>query len=857
MGKFVYFTSAEKRQANEVDLPSFLRDRGEKLLQAGREYRLASDHSITVRANRWYDHAARRGGHAISFVRQFYDKTFPEAVSMLLGRDGQGIIPIAKQEPEPQEPKPFALPKPYLTMRRMYAYLTKHRCIDRDVVTAFVQEKLLYEDDPHHNCVFVGLDENGAARHAHLRSTGSQGKVFRINVESSDLKHSFHKNGTDRSLYVFEAPIDLLSHITLYPAGWLEHSYVACCGTSIQPVLERLRQNPKLDTVYLCLDNDEAGEDACDGMMDTLEDNLWILLAAGGVMAAVIGCLTLLNNRYTLNNIKSKTVGDGQHGTARWATDAEIRKTYALVPFQAASWRKGLHRPEVQGLVLGSISHKHDITALVDKDDVHCLMIGASGVGKTAYFLYPNLEYACASGMSFLALDTKGDLARNYGAIAEKYYGYHVSVVDLRNPTRSDGYNLMTLINHYMDAAQATDSLAARAKAEKYAKILAKTIVSPNGDTDYGQNAYFYDAAEGLLTSVVLLLAEFLPPDRKQERRHIVSVFKLVQELLAPSGVRGKNWFTILMEKLPPEHKARWFAGAALNTSDQAMASVMSTVLSRLNAFLDSELEQVLCFDSSMNAERFAAEKSAIFLILPEEDQTKNFMAGLMIQTLARELFAVADENGGRLPGRVVFFCDELGTMPAFDILPLFSAGRSRGLTMVPIIQALAQLEKNYGREGAEILTDNCQDTIFGGFAPNSQTAEQLSKALGSRTVLSGSVSRSKNDPSQSLQMMERPLMTPDELKSIPKGSFVVMKTGTHPMQTKLRLFLDWGITFGEPYITPEHAARPVTYASRQELFLHIDRAYGKKNSQPTQVPVAERRSPYSAMGLYNEDART
>ena len=205
-------------------------------------------------------------------MQQFYDKTYPEAVSILLGRDGQGIIPIAKQEPEPQEPKPFALPKPYLTMRRMYAYLTKHRCIDRDVVTAFVQEKLLYEDDPHHNCVFVGLDENEEARHAHLRSTGSQGKVFRINVESSDIKHSFHKNGTDRALYVFEAPIDLLSHITLYPAGWLEHSYVACCGTSIQPVLERLRQNPKLDTVYLCLDNDEAGEDACDGMLDTLED---------------------------------------------------------------------------------------------------------------------------------------------------------------------------------------------------------------------------------------------------------------------------------------------------------------------------------------------------------------------------------------------------------------------------------------------------------------------------------------------------------------------------------------------------------------------------------------------------------
>ena len=224
MGKFVYFTSAEKRQANEVDLPSFLRDRGEKLLLAGREYRLASDHSITVRGAMWYDHAVQRGGHAISFVQQFYGRSYPEAVTMLLGRDGQGIIPIAKQEPEPQEPKPFALPEAYLNMRRLYAYLTKHRCIDRDVVTEFVREKLLYEDALHHNCVFVGLDENGEAKHAHLRSTGSQGKVFRINVAGSNIKHSFHKDGTDASLYVFEAPIDLLSHITLYPAGWLEHS---------------------------------------------------------------------------------------------------------------------------------------------------------------------------------------------------------------------------------------------------------------------------------------------------------------------------------------------------------------------------------------------------------------------------------------------------------------------------------------------------------------------------------------------------------------------------------------------------------------------------------------------------------
>ena len=550
--------------------------------------------------------------------------------------------------------------------------------------------------------------------------------------------------------------------------------------------------------------------------------SIWILIAAGAAMFLVIGGLSMMSHHYTLGNIKSRTVGDGQHGTARWATDKEIKQTYAHVPFKVREWRRGQNLPTEQGLILGCKGQPQELTALVDSDDIHCLMIGASGIGKTAFFLYPNLEYACASGMSWLALDSKGDLARNYGTIAKNCYGYNVSVIDLRNPTRSDGNNLLTLVNRYMDIARKDPkNLAARAKAEKYAKILAKTIVNPDGDdSNRGQNAFFYDAAEGLLTSVILMLAEFLPPDKEhpQERRHIVSVFKLVQDLLEPSKVKGKSHFQLLMSKLPPDHKARWFAGAALNSAEQAMASVMSTVLSRLNAFLDSELEQVLCFDSAIDAEKFASEKSAIFLILPEEDTTKNFMAGLMIQNLSRELFAVADENGGKLQNRAVLYCDEFGTMPPFDVLPLFSAGRSRRLTLVPIIQSLAQLEKNYGKEGSEIIQDNCQDTIFGGFAPNSQTAEVLSKALGNRTVLSGSVSRGKNDPSQSLQMMERPLLTPDELKSIPKGNFIVQKTGQHPMRTRLRLFLEWGITFEEPYIVPERADRAVAYANREDL---------------------------------------
>ena len=612
-----------------------------------------------------------------------------------------------------------------------------------------------------------------------------------------------------------------------------------------------------------------------------MNENVWPLILLGGGLLAFLLTVSFLSKNYSLNNFKNKTVGDGQHGTACWATPKEIHTTYHVIPFRPRRWRKGEELPTVQGIILGSMggrkrrakrgvisqtTHKllerlrrptagkkekrkpkkkktaiskiknvmedqRDVRALVDSDDVHCLMIGASGVGKTAFFLYPNLEYACACGMSYLALDTKGDLARNYGCIASKYYGYQVTVIDLRNPTCSDGFNFMTLVNHYMDRAKRDpNDLTAKAKAENYAKILAKTIISPEGSSQYGDNAFFYESAEGVLAAIVMLLAEFILPEKDgTEKRHIVSAFKLVQDLLAaPGGGRGKNGFHVLMDMLPSVHKARWVAGAALTAADQAMASVMSTVLSKLNAFLDSELEQVICRDNPIDAERFASSKCAIFVVIPEEDPTKNFIASLMIQNLSRELFSVADENRGRLKNRVVIYADEFGTMPPFDVLSLFSAGRSRGLTLVPIIQSLAQLEKNYGKEGAEIVCDNCQDTIFGGFAPQSKTAEALSSALGSRTVLSGSVSQGK-ESSQSLQMMERALMTPDELKSIPKGEFVVMKTGTHPMRTKLRLFLDWGITFDpDGYRMPEQAARKIAYVDQGELIRSIHRSCTK-----------------------------
>ena len=276
---YIHFTEDQKLRANSVDLVEFLRRQGEKLISSGQDKRLTSDHSITVHGNEWYDHAAERGGHAISFVQNFYGLTYPEAVTRLLnGEQGEVYIPAEKKEKEP--PKEFALPPSNQAMRRVYAYLLQQRHISREVLSAFAQKGLIYESRElsidqtkvYHNAVFVGFDERGVPRHGHKRGLYTMGQGYRGNIEGSDPKHSFHYLGGDDTLYVFEAPIDLLSYISLFPEGWQEHNYVACCGTSSIPVLEMLRQLPQLRQVYLCLDNDAAGHAASERMAKLLEE---------------------------------------------------------------------------------------------------------------------------------------------------------------------------------------------------------------------------------------------------------------------------------------------------------------------------------------------------------------------------------------------------------------------------------------------------------------------------------------------------------------------------------------------------------------------------------------------------------
>ena len=276
---YIPFTDEQKVLANSVNLEEFLRMRGEKLERVGREHKLiyydssGKHDSITIRGSKWFDHKNQTGGGAIKFMQEFYGMDFQTAVQELLGRT---VTPLSHSPPKAiakEEKKEFKLPVANPNMHRVFAYLIKQRFIAPDIISHFAKQHTLYEDKQHHNAVFVGLDENGVPRQASKRSTNSFGKTFRITCEGSDTRYSFSHFGKLEKLFVFEAPIDMLSYLTLHPENWQQHSYIAMNGVYENAVLTALKNHSNINEIVLCVDNDEGGIEAVDRLRDILREN--------------------------------------------------------------------------------------------------------------------------------------------------------------------------------------------------------------------------------------------------------------------------------------------------------------------------------------------------------------------------------------------------------------------------------------------------------------------------------------------------------------------------------------------------------------------------------------------------------
>ena len=264
------YTKEQIARANQTDLVSFLNARGEQLVKSGREYRWKKHDSVTVSGNRWYRHSQNKGGYPVDFVMEFYHATFPEAVKMLIDEEGEG------RQKSCLAPSPdFRLPEKSETNETVIKYLTEIRRLEKDLVEEWIAGGNIYEEKKHHNVVFVGRDADGIPRYAHCRGTG--GIKYRGDVAGSDKSYGFCHRGEDNQLFVFEAAIDLLSFIQLFPKDWKKRSYLSLGGVSSVALMTFLSERPQITSVFLCLDNDHAGNEACEKLAGEIPDGYRVI----------------------------------------------------------------------------------------------------------------------------------------------------------------------------------------------------------------------------------------------------------------------------------------------------------------------------------------------------------------------------------------------------------------------------------------------------------------------------------------------------------------------------------------------------------------------------------------------------
>ncbi|MGP1544319.1 MAG: type IV secretory system conjugative DNA transfer family protein [Candidatus Fimenecus sp.] len=542
-------------------------------------------------------------------------------------------------------------------------------------------------------------------------------------------------------------------------------------------------------------------EQGLKGYLSKLTFQIWAKL----IISLCLSSLVLLYNDNRLDNFANVSVGNTQHGSARFMTEKEERKSYDFIP-------------DGKEMTPAFIVGRKSKTWITEQTDKTLCLIAPPGGGKTKSVFIPTFYYnafvnknTCGKGASILSLDVKSENFKTAGKVL-KDNGYDILFLDFRNPLKSYKFNLLNGVNDEFDKYKRTEDKSERlkyyAKAERYAKQVSASIIKNiMGASKDSASDFFDKTAQGLITGLILLVSQYGEP----QERHIISVFKLIVELngLIDNGnIENGQQTSKLMELLKyiDDKRVSDYVGAAINADVRTAMNIFSSALAKLIEFIDAELEQMVCGHSpEINAQSFIDKPTAIFLICPDEDNSRHFFASLFIRYFTTQLIDLAEQTEGmKLKRPVLCFWDEFGNMPPIkDVDGLFTAARSRGIRFLYSLQSFSQLEKNYNRTYKDIILDSSQILMFTFLSPTAlETAKKLSEILGNRTVLTGSITANpKKDllsesTSTSYQMMKRPLMTPDEILSIPIGTYIVLKAGGKTeqikMKTQLPLYSDY-----------------------------------------------------------------
>lgn len=551
-----------------------------------------------------------------------------------------------------------------------------------------------------------------------------------------------------------------------------------------------------------------------------------VLLALGRlwwakiIIAALLSFLLYIFSRPSLD-IVDRQAGHGQHGDAKLMSNDEVKETYNIVD---------IGKEKISGLLVGQQGNQWT----VDTTDQNLMLLAPPSAGKTTSVFIPTVKYnaqvnknTAGKGASMLLMDIKGTLYATTAAELQAC-GYETPVINLREVFNSYHYNIMYQVNREIDAFKTASDGKSQAihygAAERYAKITAAAVMnSADVSIKSDGSEYFNETAKGLITGLILLVSEYAEP----KARHIMSVYDLIIQLNEQDsgGMLGCIQVTKLASMMQniTNKRVQSYVGAATGADIRTTLNIFSSALAKLVRFVDAELEQLVCEHSpQLTADSFISKPTALFVICPDENPTRHFLASLFVRALTDELIELAETKyEGVLPRNFIYLIDEFGNFPAIShVDTIFSAIRSRGGRVMIALQSYAQLLKSYSRETADIIRDTCQILMFSFVAPSAEgTATTLSKMLGNETIVSGSTSVTRGVHTTSTQLIGRQLFSPDQLVRLEKNDFIVMKGTENPMLSHMRGYWEY-IELEDTLLVPppEVDYSPVVTASAEYI---------------------------------------
>lgn len=593
-----------------------------------------------------------------------------------------------------------------------------------------------------------------------------------------------------------------------------------------------------------------------------MEDmKIYALLAV--TIVSIIIAIALSSRGRDLNNIKSKEVGDGQHGNDHFASDDEVRKYYKAVklPDQICDCTGELP----QGRVINF--HQKTKEVYVDTSDQHIMVEAPTESGKSTKYVIPNVQYNLMAGTTMIIPDTKKEIFNHTAADALRL-GYQVYILDFTDPLHSHTYDYLEDLNEFSEEYLRSNDFEAKARMESVAGKLAKSIVGSRERSD-SENTFFLGSSEGILHSLAILVSLF----GSKAQRHLSSINNLLLEMMRIPKKPKENTPVILklLEKLPENFGAVKYFGPGFAATGETEANIYASAIGDIKPFIDSLAEQIIALpdedEHRFSCEKLLSQKSILYVCIPEDEEQFFIYGSTIMKNILNQLSKLSrNYPNGKLPKRIYVIWEEFGLYPKVDNLKkTLAIARGKGVLLDLIYQDQNQMIDIYGETIKKILSSQCGTSIYLAFGPEDiESAERISKSMGNKTVKTGSISVSHDNRSSSLfssgtshskteQMMERALMSPSEVMKINmKGITLVLKRDKNPYKSHLEPYYSdhWGLNkeVEKVDLGINRVPREPEYISLNELLQKISdfvNQEGNENSyiKITKVPASERQS--------------